>query len=95
MEAAFPYKAGSSSQERRQGMSDEDAFKALSDVSGKKVKAKEKPSRVGKKAFAVFLDPVVIRQIKQICFEEEMTQQDFIAECLNLGFAKYGKGQIA
>jgi hypothetical protein len=79
-------------------MSDESEIaRKLSEAGGKgkAPKPQEKPSRREKKAFTTWHDPAVIRQIKVICFENEITQQDFIKEALNLAFAKYKKPQIA
>jgi len=77
-------------------MTDNEALKALQEASGKVSKrANQPPSKADRKAFAIWLDPAVIRQIKQVCFEEDMTQLEFMRECINLGFAKYGKRQIA
>ena len=78
-------------------MNEDDAYKKLIEQSGKvhANETSEKPSRAGKKSLMSWHDPAVIRQVKQICFEHDMTQSDFVRECLNLGFAKYRKGQIA
>ncbi len=73
-----------------------DAIKTLQEAGGKAELGKvERKDRLGRKALTSWHDPAVLRQIKTICYEREMTSQAFIAECLNLGFAKYKKGQIA
>ena len=53
------------------------------------------PSRQGKKALTVFFDPDVIKQVKLIGVNQDMSNQDMLAEALNDYFAKHGKAQIA
>jgi hypothetical protein len=74
-----------------------DAFEALNRLSGKASAAdkQEKPSRRAKKTLMSWHDPMVVKQMKLIAFEQDKTQQALIQEALNLLFAKYGKDQIA
>lgn len=53
------------------------------------------PSRQGKKNLSVWVDPDVIKQIKQISIDHDKTAQDLQCEALNSLFAKYHKAQIA
>lgn len=53
------------------------------------------PSRRGKKALTVHLDPDVIKQIKLIGIDQEMSIQDLVREALNDLFVKHGKAMIA
>ena len=53
------------------------------------------PSRQGKKALTVYLDPDVIKQVKLIGIESEMSNQDMLREALNDFFIKHSKAQIA
>ncbi len=53
------------------------------------------PSRQGKKALTVYLDPDVIKQVKLIGIEAEMSNQDMLREALNDFFIKHSKAQIA
>lgn len=53
------------------------------------------PSRRGKKALTVYLDPDVIKQVKFIGIDQEMSTQDIVRDALNDYFAKHGKAQIA
>ncbi len=53
------------------------------------------PSRQGKKGLTVFFYPDVIKQLKLIGIEEDLTNQDMVQEALNDYFVKHGKAQIA
>lgn len=55
----------------------------------------KKFARDGKQGWNTYHDPAVVAQIKLVCIEHGMTQQDFAREAINMMFARYGKGQIA
>lgn len=52
-------------------------------------------SRIGKKSIIAYFDPDVIKQLKLIGIENDMTIQDMMQEALNDFFAKHAKAQIA
>jgi hypothetical protein len=52
-------------------------------------------ARDGKAGWNTYHDPAVIAQIKLVCIEQNMSQQDFARQAINMMFARYGKGQIA
>ncbi|MGR3311420.1 MAG: ribbon-helix-helix domain-containing protein [Candidatus Brocadiales bacterium] len=47
-----------------------------------------------KKPLTVYLDPDVIKQLKLIGIEHDMSNQDMLSEALNDYFVKYSKAQI-
>lgn len=53
------------------------------------------PGRVGKKQVLGYFTAECKKQIKQMGVDQDKTEQDFLAEALNLLFAKYGKPTIA
>lgn len=53
------------------------------------------PCRVGKKPVTGWFPPDVVRQLKQIGLEKDMTVQEMIREALNDYFAKQRKPEIA
>lgn len=53
------------------------------------------PSRRGRKALTVHLDPAAIRQIKHIAADEDTTTQALVSEALNELFRSRGKSRIA
>lgn len=53
------------------------------------------PSRQGKKAVTGYYDPAVRQQLAILAAEEQRSQNDLIAEALNLLFQQYGKSPIA
>ena len=53
------------------------------------------PSRQGKKAVTGYYDPAVRQQLAILAAEEQRSQNDLIAEALNLLFQNYGKSPIA
>ena len=53
------------------------------------------PSRQGKKGLTIWLDPAVIRAIKQLAAEKDRTQESLVREALNQLFKDHGKPQIA
>ena len=55
----------------------------------------QQKGRQGKAPLMTWHDPAVVQQLKMLAAEKGKTQQSFIAEALNMLFAKYGKGQIA
>jgi hypothetical protein len=58
-------------------------------------KAEPPPSRRDRQCYAVYFDPGVIKQIKQLTLEHDTTQQALAEEAYNLLFARYGVPQIA
>lgn len=52
-------------------------------------------ARRGKKAIMGWFDPAVGEQLRQISYEERISQQALLREALNLMFKKYGKAEIA
>ena len=55
----------------------------------------KKYARDGKAGWNTYHNQEVIAQIKLVCLEHGLTQQQFASEAINIMFAKYGKGQIA
>lgn len=53
------------------------------------------PSRVGKKALTCYFDPAVRQQLAVLAAEEDRSQNDLIAEALNMLFERYRKSPIA
>jgi hypothetical protein len=53
------------------------------------------PSRRGKKAVTIWVDPLVADQIKEIAFHHKKPQQELFLEALNILFSKYGRPEIA
>lgn len=53
------------------------------------------PSRVGKKALTGYFDPAVRQQLALLAAEEDRSQNDLIAEALNMLFERYRKSPIA
>lgn len=53
------------------------------------------PSRVGKKAVTCYFDPAVRQQLAMLAAEEDRSQNDLIAEALNMLFERYRKSPIA
>jgi hypothetical protein len=53
------------------------------------------PSRKDKKGFTVWLEPEVIRAIKQLAVETDLTQEKLVREALNLLFKSKGKPPLA
>jgi len=51
--------------------------------------------RAGKKAVVAYVEPAVVRQLKVLCAELEITQQDAVIEAMNDWFLKHGKPGIA
>ncbi len=54
-------------------------------------RAKQPPSRQGKKAITGHFAPAVSRQLKQIALDHDTTVQALLAEALNDLFVKYDK----
>jgi len=52
-------------------------------------------SRKGRQALTTWLNPAAIRQFKTLAFNHEKSQQDLMAEALNLLFKHYGQPEIA
>ena len=53
------------------------------------------PSRQGQKMIAGYFDPMVHRQLKMLCLEEDTTIQYLLTDALNGLFEKHGKPPIA
>lgn len=53
------------------------------------------PSRRGKKAVTGYFDPAVRQQLAVLAAEEQRSQNDLIAEALNMLFERYGKSPLA
>ena len=53
------------------------------------------PVRRGKKAVTGWFEPDVVRQLKLLGIEQNMTIQNMMKEALNDLFSKYNKAQIA
>jgi hypothetical protein len=53
------------------------------------------PSRRGKKAVTGYFDPTVRQQLAVLAAEEQRSQNDLLAEALNLLFETHGKSPIA
>ena len=53
------------------------------------------PSRRGKKAITIWVDPLVAEQLKEIAFHHKKPQQALFLEALNILFSKYGQREIA
>ncbi len=53
------------------------------------------PSRRGKKAVTGYFDPAVRQQLAVLAAEEDRSQNDLIAEALNMLFERYRKSPLA
>jgi hypothetical protein len=53
------------------------------------------PSRRGKKAVTIWVDPLVADQLKEIAFHHRKSQQALFREALNILFSKYSRPEIA
>ena len=53
------------------------------------------PARQGQKMIAGYFDPMVHRQLKMLCLEEDTTIQYLLTDALNGLFEKHGKPPIA
>ena len=53
------------------------------------------PGRVGKKQVLGYFPAECKKQLKQMGVDQDKTEQDFLAEALNLLFTKYSKPTIA
>jgi len=53
------------------------------------------PSRQGKKAVTGYFDPAVRQQLAVLAAEEQRSQNDLLAEALNLLFERYDKSPLA
>ena len=53
------------------------------------------PSRRGKKAITGYYDPAVRQQLAVLAAEENRSQNDLLAEALNMLFERYRKSTIA
>ena len=51
--------------------------------------------RRGKKAIMGWFDPAVGELLREIAYEEHVSQQSLLKEALNLMFEKHGKAKIA
>ncbi len=58
-------------------------------------RAKQPPSRQGKKALTGYFHPEVLKQLKVMAASGDTTVQALLAEALNDFFKKYGKPHIA
>jgi hypothetical protein len=53
------------------------------------------PSRQGKRAITIWVDPAVAEQLREISFHHRKAHQDLYLEALNILFSKYGRPEIA
>ncbi|KAA6230478.1 hypothetical protein FP507_10675 (plasmid) [Chlorobium phaeovibrioides] len=53
------------------------------------------PNRIGKKSITGWFDAEVLKQLKMIGLEHDMSIQQMVGDALNDFFAKHGKSQIA
>jgi len=53
------------------------------------------PSRRGKVAITLWVDPAVRKQVAQLGLDHDKSQAELVAEGLNLLFERYGKSPIA
>jgi hypothetical protein len=53
------------------------------------------PSRRGKRAVTIWVDPLVADQLKEIAFHHRKSQQALFREALNILFSKYSRPEIA
>ncbi len=52
-------------------------------------------ARKGRQSLTVWLKPEVVRQFKTLAFQNDKSQQEMMAEALNLLFSKYSFQEIA
>ncbi len=60
-----------------------------------KVTKTAQQSRVGKSPVIAYMNRDAIKQLKYLCIEQEITQQDAIIAALNDYFIKHGKPGVA
>lgn len=56
---------------------------------------KRAPSRVGMRQINVYVDPAVLKMVKQMALDMDRSQQSLMSEALNDFFQKYGKPRLA
>ena len=56
---------------------------------------KRPPSRIGKRVFSVYLDPLAWKQLRQLALDAETSTQALGEEAVNLLFAKHGINRSA
>jgi hypothetical protein len=52
-------------------------------------------SRQGRRGLLTYHDPATVKQLQALALEHDTSQQQLVAEALNLLFVKYGKPPIA
>ncbi len=67
----------------------------IAETSERKPSNGIQPGRVGKKQVLGYFTAECKKQLKQMGVDQDKTEQDFLAEALNLLFTKYGKPTIA
>ena len=67
----------------------------IAEMSERKPLNGVQPGRVGKKQVLGYFPAECKKQLKQMGVDQDKTEQDFLAEALNLLFTKYGKPTIA
>jgi hypothetical protein len=60
-----------------------------------KTPAKRAPSRDGKRALTVYLDPLAWKQLRQLALDQDTSNQALGEEAVNLLFAKHGLNRSA
>ena len=53
------------------------------------------PTRIGKRQLALYVDPQVLKQLKLIALDADISQQEILRQALNDYFEKIGKPRIA
>jgi hypothetical protein len=53
------------------------------------------PSRKTRQSMTVWQEEAAIKQLRLLAVEQDMSQQELVAEALNLLFSRYGKQPIA
>ncbi len=56
---------------------------------------KRAPSRVGMRQINVYVDPAVLKMVKQMALDMDRSQQSLMSEALNDFFQKHGKPRLA
>ncbi len=65
------------------------------DTPERKLLTPVQPGRVGKKQVLGYFSAECKKQLKQMGVDQDKTEQEFLAEALNLLFTRYGKPELA
>ena len=71
------------------------SFQPATETGERKPTSAVQPGRIGKKQVLGYFSAECKKQLKQMGVDQDKTEQEFLAEALNLLFTRYGKPTIA